>query len=290
MSGARRTAGIWNSAASPLRIEDLEFRVTRHSHAQDVAAERDLLETIESEVIPRLAMVYRNDEAPCTACPDTRPPPTTDEIFEFAHIAACQDLVDALAFIEKMCRDGLAIESLLLDLVAPAARVLGEQWAADLRSFSEVSAGLCTLNELVHVFGSGFNPSASDRGRVILTLAKGEQHSLGLFIIGELLRKAGFGVQVNPTMSSGELVDTVAMEHVDVVGFSVSNDDLLEPLGKTVQAVRRATCNPDMLLLVGGPIDLSEFTQRHGLPPAPQDPREVVRYIEHHAARGRYES
>ena len=44
-----------------------------------------------------------------------------------------------------MNRQGLSLEVVMLDLVAPAARLLGEQWKEDLRGFTEVSAGLGML-------------------------------------------------------------------------------------------------------------------------------------------------
>ena len=245
----------------------------------------DLLATIEAEVIPRLLLAHRNERLSTSRCAEARLPPTDDEVTEFARIAACHDLPGALAFVEAICRQGLSLEVVLLHLVAPAARLLGEQWKADLRSFTEVSAGLGTLQQVVHVLGPSFAPALPHRGLVVLIAAPGEQHTLGLYLVGEFLRRAGWGVQVAPDMSRTELLDLLASEQAVMLGISVSNSSLLKPLGKLIAAARKASRNRGLPVMLGGPIDLQEFAARNGALLCAPDPRETVRWLEEHVSR-----
>src|SRR5271165_6049455 len=72
----------------------------------DAQAKADVLAVIESEIIPRLRFAHRADALSRALCSESRLPPTEAEIFEFARIAACHDLPQALAFVTALCRQG----------------------------------------------------------------------------------------------------------------------------------------------------------------------------------------
>jgi methanogenic corrinoid protein MtbC1 len=235
-------------------------------------------------------MAHRTDPLSTGRCAETRLPPTADEVFEFARIAACHDLTGALGSVEVLCRQGLSLEQILLDLVAPAARLLGEQWQDDLRSFTEVSAGLGTLQQVVHILGPSFAPALPHRGLVVLVAAPGEQHTLGLYLVGEFLRRAGWGVQIIPTMTEPEILKLVSSERVEMLGISVSNEDLLGPLASLISAVRESSRNASLTVMLGGSLDLGDFAARNGATLCASDPREAVRCLERHASLRGYKS
>jgi pimeloyl-ACP methyl ester carboxylesterase len=158
MPNVLTTLGVWRmpavmeksaSSAHPLASQ------TAQTLGSELAQERprfsngpDLLATLEAEIIPRLMMAHRGSRS---ACEQTRPPPTQDEIVQLAHIAACHDLTRALSFVETMCRDGLSLEVILLDLVAQSARpfrgpgVYLAPAAARLMAQSRLAAGVISL-------------------------------------------------------------------------------------------------------------------------------------------------
>ena len=242
-----------------------------------------LLKTIESEIVPRLMLALRDEPSTVSACAESRLPPTAEEVAEFARIATCHDLAGALGFVETICRQGLSLESVLIDLIGPTARLLGQQWEDDHRSFSEVSAGLGTLQQVVHVLGPSFAPSLPHRGLVVLTAPPGEQHTLGLHLAGEFLRRAGWGVQINPNMTQDEVIQLVASERVVMLGITVSNDELLESLAALIAAARKASCNQNLAVMLGGPLDLREFAIQNGASLYAADARDAVRWLEFHA-------
>lgn len=228
----------------------------------DVDPPKDLIETIEREIIPRLVLAHRG-EAVETPCEGARGAPTEAEIIDFARVVVAQDLDAALARVDGFAQAGLGLESIYMELIAPTARMLGENWQTDLYTFSDVTAGLGTLQKLVQVLGPSFAPDAPHRGLCVLVAAPGEQHTLGLFLVGEFLRRAGWGIELVPGMSQEELVALVSTTHVAMVGFTVSVTDHLPALGHTIAAVRAQSRNQDLPIMVGGAIDLTEFASQN---------------------------
>lgn len=248
-------------------------------------ARAELLDTIETEIIPRLLVAHRDDPR-VDACAATRAPPSEEEVAAFAALAVDGGLAAALAFVEARCREGLSLEQIFIALTAPAARLLGEQWLDDRRPFTEVTLGLLTLQQVVHVLGPSFAPTTAHRGLIVLCAAPGEQHTLGMHLTGEFLRRAGWGVQVSPSLTEDELVDLVSNPTLVMLGFTVSNDKLLAPLAALIARLRPALRDRATPILVGGAIALEAFAARAAVNVAGADPRDAVRYLEFHDKGG----
>ncbi|MFO0580397.1 MAG: hypothetical protein U1A78_41020 [Polyangia bacterium] len=242
-----------------------------------------LLQAIEREIIPRLLFTYRAEARSPAPCADSRPPPSRDELAEFAALAAKSELAEVLGYVERLGRQGLSLEALLLHLIGPTARALGEQWQDDRLSFTEVTAGLGMLQQVVHTLSPSFAPKLPNRGLVVLMAAPGEQHTLGLLLVGEFLRRAGWGVHTCPVLSEGELLEIVSSQRLALLGITVSNDHLLKPLAALLTKVRRVSVDPELLIMLGGALDLSEFAASNRVQLCTSDPREVVLYLEQHA-------
>ncbi len=176
----------------------------------------------------------------------------------------------------------------LLNLVAAAARLLGEHWKQDLRTFNEVTAGLGTLQQIVHVLGPSFAPALPDRGLVVLAPAPGEQHTLGLFLVGEFLRRAGWGVHIDPAMSELAILNTIRTKEVVMLGLSISTSALAPPLAQLISAVRKESLNPAIQVMLGGSADLGALAAQTGASLWASDATQAVAMLERHAklARG----
>jgi methanogenic corrinoid protein MtbC1 len=149
------------------------------------------------------------------------------------------------------------MEALYLELLAPAARHLGELWTADLCGFAEVTVGLCRLHQVLRELSPAFQNEGGRRAhgrRALLVPVPGDQHTFGLVMVAEFFRRAGWDVWSGPPASRGELVGIVRREWFAVVGFSASCDTRLEALASGIHAVRRASRNPAVGVLVGGPV------------------------------------
>ncbi len=247
----------------------------------------NLLETIQAQVVPRLVLAHGHEEEALAVvpCPDARLPPSDEELDRFATLAANADLTSALGFVESIAKQGLTLETILLALVGGSARLLGAQWMEDTRSFTEVTVGLGTLQQVVTVLGSSSIVSTYQRGLVVLCATPGEQHTLGLYLLGELFRRAGWGVHVNAAMDETELLALVAEERVDLVGLTISSAKLMPKLARLAASVKKASCHEETALMIGGSLDeraMATFAAKIGAAFC-TDAAEAVRWLENRA-------
>ncbi len=133
--------------------------------------------------------------------------------------------------------------------------------------FVEVTTGVFRLQRLVARFRIDEDAAAPDgQHRVLLMGAPGEQHTFGVRIVEQFLRKAGWEVSIGLASTPLEIAALVASEWFDVVGLTLSSDSRLEPLAAAIRSVRDASCNPAIGVMVGGPVFLQhpELVQRVG--------------------------
>lgn len=222
-----------------------------------------LAQTIESEIIPRLMLAHRVSLSESNASAPS-PAPDTDEVTAFAVYVLQNDASAVLHEIKRRQDQGRPLDQLFLNLLAPSARHLGDLWSNDIISFSEVTVGLCTLHRVVRDLSSEFIYDSSNQnyvGRALLAPTVGEQHTMGLIMVAEFMRRAGWEVWEEPGADKDVVLDLVAGEWYDVVGFSASHDDSVEGLAALITATRRASKNRHLGILVGGRI----FNERPAL-------------------------
>jgi methanogenic corrinoid protein MtbC1 len=213
-----------------------------------------LARTIETDVIPRLVQAHR----PAAANPgNVAAPIAASEVASFV----TQLLDDGTAGIEHTLQTlrerGVSVESIYLDLFAPAARQLGEMWEDDRCDFSTVTVALGRLQrmlrELSPAFGNEVEHPANGR-RALFAQPREEQHSFGLSMVAEFFRREGWDVVGGVGGAVADPAALVRQEWVDVIGLSIGSDTRLQWLRDCITATRAASRNPDLLVLVGGPI------------------------------------
>ena len=224
-------------------------RATRHENQERRSI---LTRTVELDVIPLLLKAHARPVVPAVA----------PLLVTAAHVADLVGLVlsrgepATVAFVEAMHDGGAAAESLYLDLLAPAARRLGEMWEDDTCDFTEVTIGLWRLQNAMRELSPSFLASAEVRTngpRVLLVPLPGEAHSFGLSMVYEFFRRAGWNAWSGPVASSADLRAMVRREWVEVIGFSLACDEKLDVVRAEIRSVRRASRNPALGVLVGGP-------------------------------------
>lgn len=277
---ARSAYGLQSGA--PLREEPVLSVVDVHGGGSHGRAE--LVKTLEQQVIPRLVMAHCGDMYEAQSCRDARVLPTGTEIEALADAAVRSDTRQVAELVEAMLRQGLTLESTLLDYVGPAAALLGAQWADDLRSWTDVTLGTGTLQRVVQVLSPNATAPVINRGLVVLMAAPGEQHTVGLHILGELMRREGWGVHVQPSLSEHELLGLVESELVNAVGISTTDAERLGGLSEFVSQIRKRSLNPDVEIMLGGSANgLSRLANKHGIFYA-VDAREALHALERPAS------
>lgn len=216
-----------------------------------------LTQTIEQEIVPRLVLARSAGTARPVAPPAGTAPVSAEEVEELARLSTGRDPSAANRLVAAVLARGTPIETLYLELLAPAARRLGEQWSDDQCDFTQVTMGLWCLHELLRQTGNDLPDPAGRRAgdrSILLVPVPGEQHTFGLAMVASFFRRAGWSVWSEPLACSNDLVGIVRSEWFAVVGFSLSCATRMEALATNIRRVRRASRNPAVGILVGGPV------------------------------------
>lgn len=223
-----------------------------------------LVRTIETEIIPRLMLAHRATVTVRDA-PAARPARASD-VEELTRLILGHDVATAATFVQALRAQGMSADAICLDLLAPAARRLGDLWTDDRCNFTEVTIGLWRLQQVMRELsppGEQRLDAPSADLRVLLAPAPGEQHTFGLMMVAEFFRRAGWDVQDETPNDRGSLVAAVRADTFDVIGLSASCEDRLDELAVTIRAVRRASSNRHIGVLVGGPLFVAHPEHLH---------------------------
>jgi methanogenic corrinoid protein MtbC1 len=245
-----------------------------------------LVRAIEAEIIPRLMLAHRapRDAAALRDASDCLPP-CSDNVAEFARFVLAHEVPEVLARVHALRARGLPLEAVYLHVLAPVARHLGDLWLADVADFTEVTVGLCRLQQVLRELAAEFTAEdaqpVSGR-RALLVPLPGEQHSFGAQMVAQFFRRAGWDVCSDPVWDVAQLSRLVRRESFDLVGISVSRDGAVSALGDAVSAVRQSSRNPRACILVGGALLLAhpEYVAKVGADATARDGRQAVEQAE----------
>ena len=150
----------------------------------------------------------------------------------------------------------MAIEAVLLQLLAPSARHLGDLWLEDKLSFLDVTVRPRPPSG--HHAGPGPRLGGRPDGRSFTARrscwprSAGEQHIFGLSVVAAFFRRAGWDVTFEPRIAFEELLILVRAERFTTIGLSVANDRFAEALPRQIKALRSASLNQGVTILAGG--------------------------------------
>lgn len=206
-----------------------------------------LEEVIRERIVPRLVLVHK-----VASAPDQSPGPQPDDIAEFGQLVVATDPGAAELFFARMHERGFSAESLFETLLAPTARHLGELWEADLCDFVDVSIGVGRLQTLLETFSRAPSLTVDAQRRTLLIATPGDQHLFGLDVIASFLRISGWEVLIEKGLSTEQNADTVSSQWIAVAGVTMGREASLDVVARTIDAVRRASLNPAISVMVGG--------------------------------------
>lgn len=236
---------------------------------------------IATEVIPRLLLATRAAAPARPAAAADIPAPSQREITQLLVLAMREEVEAVAAHVDSVLARGVPVEAVFLDLLSPVARRLGELWESDECNFAEVTIGLMRLQQVLRRLSPSFQHDAARPDlayRVLLMPTPGEQHTFGLVIVGEFFRRAGWDVHGGAHLTDDELAGLVSRTWFGVVGFSLGSENGTDALAASIRRVRRASCNPDIGVMVGGPLLLAQpgLVARVGADATAGDAREAI--------------
>ncbi len=255
----------------------------RKTEPKDVLA--TVARAIQREVVPRLLVATRG-RAEERGGGLGNVTVTAADIEDFTQLVMAHDRRAAGAFIEALRERGLPVSDVLLDLLAPSARLLGDLWLRDRCSFADVSLGLVRLQHIMRdITGSGrrVEPGDGRTRHALLFHFPREQHRFGLSLVQEMFLCSGWQVTLVAPASVEEATEVVRDSWFDVLGVSLGNDDLLNDLTSAISTWRRGSRNQALAVLVGGPafLDHPERSGEVGADASAPNAREAVKIAEH---------
>ena len=213
-----------------------------------------IVRTIEFDIIPRLLQAHGAPEvAPAAAALSQ---PTADDVQAFVQLMLSADDTGWEATTNRLLDRGVALEDIYLGLLAPASQELGRMWDEDRCSFTDVTVAVGRMQRVLRSLSPAFGHEVDhpqDGRRVLLLPAPGEQHTFGLSIVAEFFRRAGWEVVGDSEARAADPAALVRSEWFDVIGISVGTEARLDWLTSGIAAVRNASCNRGIGVLVGGP-------------------------------------
>jgi methanogenic corrinoid protein MtbC1 len=213
-----------------------------------------VVNTIKTQIIPKIVLALRKAPANKVAEQAADSPSAVEQ---FAALSFGNSDEAPFAHVEALLAQGVSVDAIFLDLLAPAARHLGTLWETDATDFANVTLAVSRLQRIMRRLGDRFADAQSHGGggeSILLTIIPGEQHSFGLSMVAEFFRRAGWNLCTGPFSSHQELTSLVHNHWFDVVGFSVSSDRRLDELKKDISDIKRDSRNRSVGIMLGGPM------------------------------------
>jgi methanogenic corrinoid protein MtbC1 len=281
--GTHRPAGqgsVMARQAADRHGGGLMARSLLRAAADDDTLHPEVTSAVETRVVPWMVLAHRAAALPPRQA-GAGPAPTEADIGAMAEAARRNDLATLIALVDRLCAAGAELDQLYLDLVSPAAARLGQMWHDDTASIAEVTVGLACLQRLVHAFGPAFHQDdlrPDPRRRILLAPLPGEQHSFALVLVAEFLRRAGWDADNGRVLSTAGLCDLLRREWFALAGLSVSCTTRLDTIAAIIHAMRQASRNRALGIIVGGPLFTlhPEFVAQVGADAMAVDARHAV--------------
>jgi excisionase family DNA binding protein len=158
--------------------------------------------------------------------------------------------------VESALAGGADPSEIELELIVPALRTVGEQWAKGQLTVADEHRASVVARRVISRLGTRFTRRGRKRGTVVLGAVAGERHEIPGAIVADQLRGAGFDVIDLGADTPADAFVSAARQHEPMcVLVSVTGAGHEEAVGEALSALRAVIEVP---LLVGGAAVVSE--------------------------------
>jgi len=228
-------------------------RVRRKASGQREEPRDSVNSIIEGEIIPRLLMAHNHE--PSAGKARRSRPISLDDASRFAMLPLRLEAASLLEEVDAFIAEGSSVETICLDLLAPAARMLGEMWDRDECDFIDVTMGLWRLQEVMREIAARSPadlPSLKVPRSALFSPMPGDLHNFGTLMIEEVFSRAGWQSEALVKPDRRELLERLGQRPFNLVGLTLARDCPSAALANLVKAMRNASLNPKITVLVGG--------------------------------------
>ncbi len=227
------------------------------------------------------------DDRPAPSAPREDPRDFAPPELERLARACLHSLESALVQVDHWRALGHGLEEIYIHGVAPSARLLGHWWLCDAADFAQVTIGSANLQRLLHRLSQEFCAPGADQPcglNLLLACEPRAQHTMGAFMLGEFFRRRGWSVQWLTPQDGQDILAHLRRDWFDAVALSVSTDGQLPWLRDWLPRLRAQSPNPELQILLGGPLALqhAQAMRSLGADLVATDARETVNWIDQH--------
>ncbi len=170
----------------------------------------------------------------------------------------------AWRLVDSALGAGVGIRQLNAQLLTPALRRIGNQWATGEVSIGDEHRATVVAQRLIARLGQHFNRPGRKLGTIVISAAPGDRHSLPTAIVADLLRAEGFDVvDLGADTPSADIAGVAARQDrlvaVGICATSPLNRTNASNFVEAVAAIRSATDAP---VLIGGLAITDAITKR----------------------------
>ena len=226
---------------------------------------RVLKDTVEREIVPRLMLGHYSSSDILPISSETLagdlPRPSAWEIAEMVRLVSGESVSLSLAHVRRIRARGVSIAEIFLNLLTPAARLLGERWVDDTADFATVTIATSRLQQILRELALDFQADARVSRRspqALLAAMPGDQHTFGVSMLQEFFRRDGWAVCGDIPNCRQDLVDIAGSAPFRLIGISASCDTAPDDLKSFIKNLRRATADPRCQIVVGGRLFLAQ--------------------------------
>jgi hypothetical protein len=221
-----------------------------------------LPDLIKNLVIPKLAAKHAAKPKKILTTP------AHPRVNELAKLLIAADASAALQLFNELHDLVTDLPVFYSSVIEPAARRLGDAWQSGDCSEFTLSIALCRLQTAIRSIGS-LSPwqTSGDAGlrAVLVAPQPGELHMLGAVLDDDVLLRAGWQTQLELPSNDNAIEKLVAETWFDALDLNLSmvfsREHWLPRLTETIAKARIASCNPELVVVVGGRV----FYEQPGL-------------------------
>lgn len=253
--GESKASSMFGAGSAVLRgVISAPLERVRRRSAHAAADQSDSVNSmIEGEIIPRLLMAHASTVGRARSRRLRTISP--EDAARFARLPLRLEAASLLHEVDAFLANGVSVETICLDLLAPAARQMGEMWEQDECDFLDVTMGLWRLQEVMREIAARsptqFGGLTVPRSALFSPMP-GDNHNFGTLMIEEVFARAGWQSEALVKPERRELLDRLSRQPFDLVGLTLARDCPGAALANLIKAMRNVSANPRILVLVGG--------------------------------------
>jgi methanogenic corrinoid protein MtbC1 len=168
----------------------------------------------------------------------------------------------AWSIVERALVSGSPAQDIHLQLMVPVLGEIGDAWAGGTLDIADEHRATSVAARLIGRLGPSFARRGRKRATVVIGAAAGDQHSMPLAILGDIIRGHGLAVvDLGANTPAESFVESVRdQDDVIAVAISVGADEIVESARRTAALLH--TEIPGCSVFIGGPAVTSKDEAR----------------------------